>query len=412
MSRTHRLALLALTLAACLASPAHAQQTPGPGDTAPPITLDALTNAPEGAQANWETWATGTTVIEFWGTWCGPCVAAIPHINELHDQFAPKGVNFLSVTFEEPSVTDRFQQRMKLHTWIGHDMDESMVDAYAVRGWPTTFIVRDGTIVARTHPSALTKERLATIVDGNPDPYAEREQQNQKQPGQLGPDGRPILSGGITPGIDPYSPIEDQPEIQIIVRPAGDRSFTGSSGTALTALGATVSTIVQRTHNLLPYAVEVDPAVTEDKFDVIYRVPRDQYATLMPAVRDLITAGLGVRLETEMREVDAYELRIADSGLKLKDSGMDRHMGVSSMHNGFTTTITSASASMATVVGNVAGIMGAPVLDRTEHDGYLFLDLDLTADKAKLPEELLEQAGLILVPTTHEIEITIIKPAN
>lgn len=409
LATRHVLACLALCLTAAIA---HAQAAPGPGDKAPPITIDALTNAPDGAQANWEAWATGTTVIEFWGTWCGPCVAAIPHINELHDEFAPKGVNFLSVTFEEPTITDRFQERMKLHTWIGHDMDESMVDAYAVRGWPTTFIVRDGTIVARTHPTALTKERLATIVEGNPDPYAAQERQNQKQPGQLGPDGRPILSGGIMPGIDPYSPIEDQPAIQIIVRPAGDRSFTGSSGTALTALGATVSTIVQRTHNLLPYAVEVDPALTEAKFDVIYRVPRDQYAALIPAVRELITAGLGVRLETEMREVDAYELRIADSGLKLKDSGMDRALGMSTMSNGMSTTITSASASMTSLVGNVAGIMGAPVLDRTEHDGYLFLDLDLTADKAKLPEELLDQAGIILVPTRHEIEFTIIKPAN
>ncbi|MFI4915144.1 MAG: TIGR03435 family protein [Phycisphaerales bacterium JB060] len=412
MLRTDRLALLAATIMACVPILAHAQQPPGPGDTAPPITLDDLTNAPDGAQANWDTWSTGTTVIEFWGTWCGPCVAAIPHINELHDEFAPKGVNFLSVTFEEPTITDRFQERMKLHTWIGHDMDESMVDAYAVRGWPTTFIVRDGTIVARTHPSALTKERLATIVEGNPDPYAAKEQQNQKQPGQLGPDGRPILSGGITPGIDPYSPIEDQPAIQIIVRPAGDYSMSSFGGTAMTALGQPVRGIVTSLFGLRHYAVEVDPAVTEEKFDVIYRIPRDQYAALIPAVRELVTTGLGVRLETEMREVDAYELRIADTGLKLKDSGMDRALGMSTMSNGMSTTITSASASMTSLIGNVAGIMGAPVLDRTEHDGYLFLDLDLTADKAKLPEELLEQAGLVLVPTRHEIEFTIIKPAN
>jgi len=412
MPRTHRLALLVLSLATCLSSLARAQTPPGPGDKAPPITLDALTNAPEGAQANWDAWSTGTTVIEFWGTWCGPCVAAIPHINELHEEFAPKGVNFLSVTYEEPEVTNRFQERMKLHTWIGHDMDESMVDAYAVRGWPTTFIVRDGTIIARTHPSALTKERLATIVQGNEDPHAAREQQGKKPDGQLGPDGRPILTGGMTAGIDPFSPIEDQPAIQVIVRPAGDYSMSSASGTALTALGRTAGSIVMSLYNLRGYAVEIDPAVTEDEFDVIYRIPRDQYATLMPAVRELVTAGLGVRLETEMREVDAYELRIADSGLKLKDSGMDRHQGMSTMHNGTFMTITSASASMATVAGNVAGIVGAPVLDRTDYDGYLFLDLDLTADKAKLPEELLEQAGLVLVPIRHEIEFTIIKPAE
>lgn len=412
MINAQRRALLALMLVACLSGLARAQQVPGPGDAAPPITLDALTNAPESAKATWDAWSDGTTVIEFWGTWCGPCVAAIPHINELHDEFAPKGVNFLSVTYEEPAITDRFQQRKKLHTWIGHDMDQSMVKDYAVRAWPTTFIIRDGTIISRTHPTALTKERLAAIVEGQDDPKPDSRSARNAPPGSIGPDGRPIVSGNILPGVDPYSPIEDQPAVQIIVRPAGDRSFTGSSGIAMTALGASVATIVQRTYNLSVYAVEVDPSLTDKKFDVIYRIPRDQYDTLMPAARELITAGLGVRLETEMRDVDAYELRIADSGLKLKDSGVDRQFGVSSMTNGMSTTITSTSGKLATVAGFVSGILGAPVLDRTDHEGFLFLDLDLTADKEKLADELLEQAGLTLIPTKHEIEFTTIKPVD
>lgn len=412
MIRIQRLALLALTLAACVADAARAQQAPGPGDAAPPITLDALTNAPEGANASWEAWSTGTTVIEFWGTWCGPCVAAIPHINELHDEFAPKGVNFLSVTYEEPAITDSFQERMKLHTWIGHDMDRSMVKDYAVRGWPTTFIVRDGTIVSRTHPTALTKERLATIVEGKPDPYAAREQASDDATGRIGPDGRPILAGRVTPGIDPYSPIEDQPAVQVIVRPAGDRSFTGASGVALTALGSNITTIIQRTYRLNAYAVGVDPALDDKRFDVIYRVPRDQYNTLMPAVRELIAAGMGVRLESSRREIDAYELRVADSGLRLQDSGIDRQLGVSSRTTGTSTTVTSTSGKMATLAGFVSGALGVPVLDRTEHEGYLFLDLELSTDIDELRTTLLDEAGLILVPTKHEIEFTTIKSAD
>jgi uncharacterized protein (TIGR03435 family) len=414
LATRHALAGLVLVLAVAIAhARAQTQAVPGPGDNAPPITLDALTNAPEGAQATWEALGAGTTVIEFWGTWCGPCVAAIPHLNELHDEFAPKGVNFLSVTFEEPSVTDRFQQRMKLHTWIGHDMDRSMVRDYAVRGWPTTFIVRDGTIIARTHPSALTKERLATIVEGNPDPDAPQEATANNQPGERGPDGRPILTGGITPGIDPYSPIEDQPAIQVIVRPAGEARMTAFGGlNGLTALGQTAHGIVTSLYGLSPFEVEVDPAVTDQPFDVIYRVPRDRYETLMPLVRQLVTAGMGVRIEIEMRQVDAYELRIAGTGLKLESSGFDQPQGISSMSNGIALKITSASAPMAVVAGNISGLLGAPVLDATGHEGYLFLDLNLTADKAKLPEELLDQAGLTLVPTRHEIEITIIRPAN
>ena len=399
---------------AYVSASALAQTVPGPGDTAPPISIDALTNAPDGIQASWETLSSGTTVIEFWGTWCAPCVAAIPHLNELHDHFAPKGVNFLSVTFEEPSVTNRFQERKKVNTWIGHDMDRSMVKDYAVRGWPTTFVIRDGTIIARTSPSALTKERLSIIVQGkddpNPDPATRA--MSATPATSLGPDGRPSVSDSIKPGVDPFSPIKDQPALQIIVRPAGDLSSTASSGMALTALGANIVSIVQSTYHASSYAIEADPKLTDQKFDVIYRIPRDQYPALMPTVRELINTGLGIRVENEMREIDGYELRIAETGLKLMDSGVDRQLGISSMTNGTSTTITSASGKLATVAGFVASIMGAPVVNRTDHEAYVFLDLELPADKDKLSDVLLEEAGLVLVPTKHEIEFTIIKPAE
>ena len=36
-------------------------------------------------------------VFECWATWCGPCIGAIPHLNELHKKLGPKGVVFTGV---------------------------------------------------------------------------------------------------------------------------------------------------------------------------------------------------------------------------------------------------------------------------------------------------------------------------
>ena len=36
-------------------------------------------------------------VLDFWATWCGPCLAAVPHTNELMKKYADKGVVFIGV---------------------------------------------------------------------------------------------------------------------------------------------------------------------------------------------------------------------------------------------------------------------------------------------------------------------------
>ena len=42
-------------------------------------------------------------VVEFWATWCGPCVATIPHLTELQARYADKGVTVVGVTSEDPN---------------------------------------------------------------------------------------------------------------------------------------------------------------------------------------------------------------------------------------------------------------------------------------------------------------------
>lgn len=37
-------------------------------------------------------------MLDFWATWCGPCIAAVPDMKELHDEFAPKGLEILGLT--------------------------------------------------------------------------------------------------------------------------------------------------------------------------------------------------------------------------------------------------------------------------------------------------------------------------
>jgi thiol-disulfide isomerase/thioredoxin len=50
-------------------------------------------------------------VVEFWATWCGPCVASMPHLAELQTKWASKGVQIISISDEDLETVDGFLKR-------------------------------------------------------------------------------------------------------------------------------------------------------------------------------------------------------------------------------------------------------------------------------------------------------------
>ena len=56
-------------------------------------------------------------VIEFWATWCDPCIASMPHISQLQDEFAERGVQIISVSEEDLPTVEEFLK--KKCEWTG-----------------------------------------------------------------------------------------------------------------------------------------------------------------------------------------------------------------------------------------------------------------------------------------------------
>ena len=125
----------------------------GQGDAAPAIDLGAWLNAPDGEAPTPKSLEGRVVMVEFWGTWCGPCVRSMPRVQELHDRYGKRGLVVLAISYETPEQMRAFLAERSYTMPVGSDPEKKVVSAFGVRGWPSTFVVdKEGRIAYAGSP--------------------------------------------------------------------------------------------------------------------------------------------------------------------------------------------------------------------------------------------------------------------
>ncbi len=154
-----------LLIAGCSSPPTPEGSAQGPevGKLAPDLQL----LNPEGQSVSLSDSRGKPILMNFWASWCVPCLIEMPYIQEIYDEWTDKGLEVLAINVgESPSHVKEFLQSQGLHLPVLLDTNEEVALKYNVRGFPTTFFVdKDGIIQIIKVGPFLSKAEIETSLN-------------------------------------------------------------------------------------------------------------------------------------------------------------------------------------------------------------------------------------------------------
>ena len=132
------------------------------GDDAPDFVLTDL----EGNSHKLSDYKGQGVFLNFWGTWCEPCVEEMPAMERQYQQYEKQGVHVLSVNIAQSKMeVSSFRNQLDLTFPIVIDKNKSVMEAYNVTWLPATVLVNPEGKIEKIYTGGLTDENIAMFME-------------------------------------------------------------------------------------------------------------------------------------------------------------------------------------------------------------------------------------------------------
>ncbi|MDB5145961.1 MAG: hypothetical protein JWQ66_4676 [Mucilaginibacter sp.] len=208
---------LALLIGNIIAS-AQSAKALQPGDPVPDLTITRIQNYPA-KTAKISDFRGKLLILDFWATWCSPCIALIPRMDSLQKQFGGQ-VQFLPVSNQPAQTVTTFLA--KLHKLQPFNLPDVQEDTVLNNRFPHTYLPHevwigpDGKLIAVTGDEALTAANIRAVLAHQPvrlrpkNDHAQNPDDSHLPPDPLNPASSTAITHRLLPGYQEDLPSKYQ----------------------------------------------------------------------------------------------------------------------------------------------------------------------------------------------------------